>query len=93
MTDRDLKDLLDTEAARINSPSFIGDDPVQFPRRFSDLRDIEIASLLTSGIAWGNRKMICRDCDKLLAMMDNSPYRFMIDKAFPTRHFAGLCAS
>lgn len=82
MTDRDLKDLLDTEAARINSPSFIGDDPVQFPRRFSDLRDIEIASLLTSGIAWGNRKMICRDCDKLLAMMDNSPYRFMIDKAY-----------
>ncbi|MDE5904328.1 TIGR02757 family protein [Duncaniella sp.] len=82
MTDRDLKDLLDTEAARINSPSFIGDDPVQFPRRFSDLRDIEIASLLTSGIAWGNRKMICRDCDKLLAMMDNSPYRFMMDKAY-----------
>ena len=49
MTDRDLKDLLDTEAARINSPSFIGDDPVQFPRRFSDLRDIEIASLAHIG--------------------------------------------
>lgn len=56
MTDRDLKDLLDTEAARINSPSFIGDDPVQFPRRFSDLRDIEIASLLTSGIAWATAR-------------------------------------
>lgn len=82
MTEKDLKDLLDTEAARINSPSFVGDDPVQFPRRFSDLRDIEITSLLTSGIAWGNRKMICRDCDKMLAMLDNHPYRFMMDEAY-----------
>lgn len=82
MTEKDLKDLLDTEAARINSPSFINDDPVQFPRRFSDVRDIELTALLTSGIAWGNRKMICRDCDKMLAMMDNSPYRFMMDGAY-----------
>lgn len=82
MTERDLKDLLDTEAARINSPSFVGDDPVQFPHRFTDLRDIELTSLLTSGIAWGNRKMICRDCDKMLAMMDNRPYQFMMDEAY-----------
>ncbi len=77
MTERDLKDLLDTEAARINSPSFISDDPVQFPRRFTDVRDIELAALLTSGIAWGNRKMICRDCDRLLALMDNQPYNYL----------------
>ena len=82
MTERDLKNLLDIEAARINSPSFIGDDPVQFPHRFTDLRDIEITALLTSGIAWGNRKMICRDCDKMLAMMDNRPYQFMMDEAY-----------
>ncbi|MCM1356762.1 MAG: TIGR02757 family protein [Staphylococcus sp.] len=82
MTERDLKDLLDTEAARINSPSFISDDPVQFPRRFSDLRDIELAALLTSGIAWGNRKMICRDCDRLLALMDNQPYNYLIDRGY-----------
>ena len=82
MTEKDLKDLLDTEAARINSPSFISEDPVQFPRRFSDLRDIEIVSLLVSAIAWGNRKMICRDCDRLLAMMAHRPYRFMMDEAY-----------
>lgn len=82
MTERDLKDLLDIEAARINSPSFIGDDPVQFPRRFSDVRDVEIAALLTAGIAWGNRKMICRDCDRLLSLMDNQPYNYMMDKGY-----------
>lgn len=82
MTEIDLKNLLDTEAARINSPSFIDDDPVQFPRRFSDLRDIEISALLTSGIAWGNRKMICRDCDRLLSLMDNKPYAYMMDRGY-----------
>ncbi len=78
----DLKELLDSEAKRINSPAFIADDPVQFPRRFDDLRDIEISALLTSAIAWGNRKMICRDCDRLLSMMGNHPYRFMAEGAY-----------
>ncbi|MBD5321774.1 MAG: TIGR02757 family protein [Bacteroides sp.] len=82
MTDRDLRNLLDTEAARINSPAFIDDDPVQFPRRFEDLRDIEITSLLTSSIAWGNRKMICRDCDRMLGLMDNDPYNYLMDEGY-----------
>lgn len=82
MTERDLKDLLDTEAARINSPSFVEDDPVQFPRRFYDLRDIEISALLCASIAWGNRKMICRDCERMLALMDNNPYKYVIDEGY-----------
>ncbi len=82
MTRNDLKELLDTEAARINSPAFIADDPVQFPRRFTDLRDIEITSLLVSSIAWGNRRMICRDCDRMLSLMDGQPYLYMMDSGY-----------
>lgn len=82
MTANDLKELLDTEARRINNPDFIGNDPVQFPRRFSDLRDIEIASLLCATISWGNRKMICKNCDKMLSLMDNSPYLYVMDKGY-----------
>ena len=78
----DIRSLLEREATRINSPSFIDDDPVQFPRRFSDKRDIEIASLLSSTIAWGNRKMICRNIDRMLALMDNEPYRFMMGEGY-----------
>ena len=77
-----LKDLLDSEAARINSKSFIQDDPVQFPRRFSDLRDIEIVALLSAIIAWGNRKMICRDADRILNLMDNDPYNYVMDQGY-----------
>lgn len=82
LSDSELRALLDSEAARINSPSFIGDDPVQFPRRFTALQDIEIASLLSATIAWGNRKMICRNCDRMLALMDNRPYDYLMDGGY-----------
>ena len=77
-----MKDLLDSEAARINSPAFIADDPVQFPRRFEELRDIEIAALLSASIAWGNRKMICRDCARMMALMDHQPYSYVMDEGY-----------
>lgn len=73
---------LNAEARRINNPDFIASDPVQFPRLFSDQRDIEITSLLSANLAWGNRNMICRDCGRLLSLMDNSPYRFVMDQAY-----------
>lgn len=78
----EIKALLDEEAFRINSPSFISDDPVQFPRRFSDLRDIEIVAFLSAIIAWGNRKMICRDAEKILDIMGDDPYHYLLDEAY-----------
>lgn len=78
----DLKELLDTEARRINNVNFIDKDPVQFPRMFDDIRDIEIASLLCSTIAWGNRKMICRNCQKMLSLMDMQPYQYVMDEGY-----------
>lgn len=78
----DIVRLLDEEASRINSPAFIGEDPVQFPRRFSDIRDIEIVSLLSAMIAWGNRKMICRDCERLLELLNQEPYEYLKSGAY-----------
>ncbi|MBR1543324.1 MAG: TIGR02757 family protein [Muribaculaceae bacterium] len=77
-----LKDFLDREARRINSTDFIADDPVQFPRRFSKLQDIEIVAMLSATIAWGNRKMIRNNCEKMLAIMDNDPYAYLMDGAY-----------
>ena len=47
MTDNDIRNFLLEEAHRINRPEFIDNDPVQFPRRFENLRDIEIAAKKT----------------------------------------------
>lgn len=79
---RDIRDLLDSEVERINNVSFIEKDPVQFPRRFELLQDIEIVSLLSAMIAWGNRKMICRDIERMLGLMDHQPYKYVMDEGY-----------
>lgn len=78
----DIKFLLDEEVKRINNPAFIAEDPVQFPRRFESLRDIELVSFLAALLAWGNRKMICRDIERLLNLMENQPFNFMMEKGY-----------
>jgi uncharacterized protein (TIGR02757 family) len=82
MINDEIRQLLDTEVKRINSIDFIAEDPVQFPRRFTDKRDIEIAALLSSTIAWGNRKMICRNAEKMLGLLDYQPYNYVMDRGY-----------
>ncbi len=78
----DIARLLDEEAARMNTPAFIADDPVRFPRTFSRQQDIEIAALLSATIAWGNRTMICRDAERLFSLMDWQPYDFVMEEGY-----------
>ncbi len=78
----DIIELLNNEAERINRPEFISEDPVQFPRRFERLQDIEIVAMISAIIAWGRRTMICRDAERILRLMDNEPYNFVLDKGY-----------
>ena len=77
-----MKEFLDEQAALINRPEFITEDPVQFPRRFESLQDIEIVSFLAAMIAWGKRSMICRDAERLLALMGQDPYRYVMEEGY-----------
>lgn len=77
-----IVELLDTEATRMNTPAFIQDDPVQFPRLFSSHTDIEAAAMLCATIAWGRRTMICNNCRHMLAMMDNRPTDYILSGEF-----------
>ena len=78
----DIRDLLDSEATRINREEFIGNDPVQFPRRFSRLEDIETVSFLSAIIAWGRRPMICRNAERMLDLMEHEPYKYVMDEGY-----------
>ena len=78
----DLREWLDREAMRVNSLEFIPADPVQFPRRFSRQQDIETVALLSATVAWGNRKMICSNCEKMLRIMDYDPYNYVMDRGY-----------
>ncbi len=74
-----LKRLLDQRVDLYNRPSFIGFDPISIPHRYSKKEDIEIAGFLAATIAWGNRLSILRSADRMMAIMGNSPYDFVIN--------------
>lgn len=84
--DTAIAELLDAEARRINTPDFIDADPVQFPRRFESLPDIEITAILCATIAWGNRRSICQDCEKMLRLMDYRPYNYVRECGYDDIH-------
>lgn len=74
-----LRPHLDDLVARYNVADFVASDPVQFPRRFADKRDVEISSLLTSTIAWGRRPMILNNAEKIHTMLGGEPFRFVTE--------------
>lgn len=77
-----LKDYLDELVAKNNTEAFIKDDPVQFPHRYHDKRDIEIVAFLVATIAWGNRKMILNSANKMLGIMGKSPYDYVMSGGY-----------
>ena len=74
-----LKNLLDKNAARYETPDFIPADPISIPHRFSKKEDIEIAGFFVSIFAWGNRTAILKSADKLMTLMQNEPYAFLMN--------------
>lgn len=79
----ELKIKLDALVEQYNTPAFIENDPVQFPRAYTEQQDIEIAAFLASTIAWGNRKQILTGCRKMFHdIMGNRPYEFVMSGRF-----------
>ena len=79
MSFKELKAFLDEKVIRYNNPKFIESDPIQIPHQFAKKEDIEISGFLTATIAWGNRKSIINNAKKLMLLMDNSPYDFVMN--------------
>ncbi len=75
----DLKAILDECVEQYNRPSFIENDPISIPHRFSRLQDIEIAGFWTAMLSWGQRKTIINKAEDLLRRMDGAPYDFMVN--------------
>jgi uncharacterized protein (TIGR02757 family) len=77
MTKLELKEFLDYKAEQYEKPVFLESDPIQIPHRFSRKEDIEISGFLMATIAWGNRVSILKSGEKLLEIMEHSPYDFI----------------
>ena len=79
MNKTELKEFLDEKVILYNNTSFIESDPIQIPHQFSLKEDIEIAGFLVATIAWGNRKSIINNGKRLIDIMGNSPFDFVMN--------------
>ena len=81
LSNNELKEFLDSKYVQYNQRKFIESDPIQVPHTFTSKEDIEISSFLTATIAWGQRKTIIKNSFKMMNLLDNSPYDYIINSS------------
>jgi len=79
LSNDEIYQLLETKFDLFNRVSFIEDDPISIPHLFTDTKDIEIAGFMSATIAWGQRKTIIKNANKLVELMDMAPYQFVTE--------------
>ena len=75
----EIKAFLEEKVQQYESFDFIEVDPILIPHQFSQKEDIEISGFLAATIAWGNRKSIINNAQKMMALMDQAPYDFIMN--------------
>lgn len=75
----ELKEFLDEKVDKYNRPDFIDPDPISIPHKYSRKEDIEISGFLAATIAWGSRVAILRSADRMMSIMGNAPYDFVVN--------------
>ncbi|HTB30928.1 MAG TPA: TIGR02757 family protein [Bacteroidia bacterium] len=79
LAENELKEFLEEKYELYNRPSFIELDPVSIPHKFTHKEDREIAAFFSATIAWGQRPTILKNANKLMELMDNEPYNFIMN--------------
>ena len=99
LSKEEIISFLNYKSNQYNNIKFIETDPIQIPHLFNKKEDIEISGFLTSTISWGNRKSIIKNAEKLIELLDYSPYEFILNhkkrdldtlKPFVHRTFNGI---
>jgi len=70
------KSYLDDLVKRFEVNGFIVNDPIQFPHRYDKQEDIEVSALISSCLAYGNRKKIIETLEYLHEIFGDSPSDF-----------------
>lgn len=80
---QDIEKQLKTWAKQYNVPSFVDDDPIQFPRKYKDNQlNAEVSGILTTLISFGNRKQIIKKAKELDDMFKGHPYKWIMEDGF-----------
>lgn len=73
------KTQLDAILENLNPQDFIANDPISIPHRFTSKEDIEISAFFAAILAWGQRKTIINNGNKLMHWMGEEPHRFILE--------------
>ena len=79
ISESELKQFLEEKYLQYDNPSFIENDPISIPHLFTCKEDIEISGFLSATIAWGNRTMILRSANRMVAYLEGTPYDFILN--------------
>jgi uncharacterized protein (TIGR02757 family) len=75
----EMREFLDGKARQYNHPGFIEEDPIQIPHMYEGKEDIEIAGFMAAVIAWGNRTSILKSAHRMMDLLGNAPYDFVMN--------------
>lgn len=75
---QNVKEYLDELFYRYNCQQFISEDPISVPHRYEREQDVEISAFLAATIAWGNRKIIVRNAHRIMELMDDAPFDYVM---------------
>lgn len=78
----DIKHRLNDLRALYNRSEFIQNDPIQFVHQFKSRKDQEIVAFLIATITWGKRSLILKSANRILQMMENNPYEYIMRKKY-----------
>ena len=76
---QEIYQLLEEKYDLFNRKSFIESDPISIPHQFTLKEDIEISAFLVATIAWGQRKTIINNGNKMMELMGNMPFDFIMN--------------
>ena len=79
---------LDSLVEKYETVDFIKDDPIQFPHRFKNKDDIELAGFIASLFAYGNRKLFIAKLNDLFNRADNDIANYVRNGDF--KNLAGM---
>lgn len=77
LIENNLKEILDKLVNKYEQTDFINNDPIRFPHKFSNDKDIEISGFLASIFSYGNRKIFTTKLDELFKIMGNQPLEYI----------------
>ncbi len=77
LTPARLKKVLDGFYEGYDFSGRIPHDPIRFPHRYEDARDIEVSGFIASSFAYGKVTLFTAVVEKILSFMGKSPYDFL----------------